>query len=290
MVWGVGAGCTTSSGGDGRSDPGVDAYRFRLDGGPDGVVWDASVPPDAALPPSPEACAAACAPIADCAAADAPDGLCDGVSSQDRDGFLEACVQICTQAPGFDSLFGSLGAGPSCATVLELMRQTVPDLAYACVPNPPPPNPVCEAFGPRVAACVGEICANAAPVAPGLGFWLTRSCNQSVAAGQIGEADLAGFPGADTPCDEPVLANFVDGLVGSATDQRTLTSLCTFGPATAAETCGLACAHLAPCLAPNHVFRNPDYCAFVCALDGSLSATMTCAARTPACEPLGSCF
>jgi hypothetical protein len=177
-----------------------------------------------------------------------------------------------------------------CEPLLQQMRAVSPDLAYTCVPFPPPETPACNVFGARTAECVGEVCAPAVPVALGLGYWLALSCHQSVAAGQILPEQLMRLPMAETPCDDPVAEGIVQSLVGSATDRGTLTSLCLFGPALPEDTCAAACEHLRPCVAPRSPLRNPGYCEFLCAVDGSLADVLSCAAMAPECGPLGTCF
>lgn len=291
--------CQTSPGAEGRFDTSDFAYRFDAgEAGRPPQPWDAGPPADAALP-TPELCAALCGPLADCAAADEPEDaaappLCAGVGPQDREGFATDCAAICAETPGFDVALSGVvpapGAPADCRAALVAMRAASDDLALACVPSPPPADPRCEAFGARIAACTVEICANAADVEAGIAFWLTNSCETQVAAGLIAPEVADALPGADSPCDDPSVSGLVERLVGSATAQAVLTGLCIFGPALAADVCAAGCAQLANCLPAHHTFRNPDYCAFVCALDASLSPALRCAARAPACEPLSSCF
>lgn len=276
--------CDTSSGGNGRTEPTpVDAGFFTFDFEP----ADAAPPPPDAAPADPALCEAVCGQLAACAGADDPGHLCDGIDAREVEAFAEMCRSVCMADARFAPSFAGRQA---CEPLLEQMRAISPDLAYVCVPSPPPETPACAAFAQRTAECVAGECAAVAPVAEGLAYWLRLSCDQSVAAGQLPADRLAGLPGADTPCDDPVAAALVDSLVGSVTDQRTLTTLCFFGPALPEDTCGAACEHLRPCLPARNPLRNEPYCRFLCALDASLKDVLSCAAKAPECGPLSTCF
>lgn len=275
--------CETSSGSPGEVRDSADADTFRFDF----ALADAGpVLPDAA-PADPALCTAVCGLLADCAGADDPGHLCDGIDAREVEAFAELCQSVCTADARFAPSFTGR---TTCEPLLEQMRAISPDLAYACVPNPPPETPACADFGARTATCVSEACAAAAAIEPGLAYWLRLSCDQSVAAGQLPADRLAQFPGPDTPCDDPIAANIVQSLVGSALDPRTLTALCTTGPALPDSTCAAACQHLRPCLPARNALRNEDYCRFLCALDPTLKDVLACAARAPECGPLSTCF
>lgn len=275
--------CEPSSGGPGAATARADADTFRFDFD----LPDAAPPPPDAAPPDPALCAAVCGLLTDCAGADDPGHLCDGIDSREVEAFSDLCGQVCAADARFAPSFTGRMA---CDPLLEQMRAVSPDLAYACVPNPPPETPACAAFGARTATCVSEACAAATSIEPGLAYWLRLSCDQSVAAGQLDPARLLQFPGPDTPCDDPVAAGIVESLVGSELDPRTLTALCTTGPVLPEATCAAACEHLRPCLPARNALRNEDYCRFLCALDPTLKEVLACAARAPECGPLSTCF
>jgi hypothetical protein len=280
--------CDTGGPSGGGAGAPLDAGGFVFDfgrGPDDAGELDAAVPPPPL--PDPAACAATCETLSACAAADAPDGLCDAIDAREREAFAGLCAQVCGAAPGFPEAFAGVG---DCPAQLERMRAVSSTLAYACVPSPPPETPACAVFADRTAACTGEACDDVVPVQAGLAYWLRLSCDQSVAAGQLTVDDLARLPGEQTPCDDPVAQSIVGGLVGDATRQGTLTHLCTFGPALDEGTCAAACEHLRPCLPPRNPLRVESYCRFVCALDDSLRDPLTCAAAAPECAPLSTCF
>lgn len=281
------AACETSSGGAGASaGPDPDAWRFTFDVGPHDAAPPADAVPDAA-PPDPAVCDALCGQLATCAGEDDPGHLCDGIDARELDAFKSLCSEVCLGEPLFAPSFAGR---TTCDLLLSQMRAASPDLAYACVPNPPPETPACATFAARTSECVGEACENAVPVEAGLAYWLKLSCDQSVAAGQLAPDRLATLPGADTPCDEPVAEALVSSLIGAIGAPGTLTSLCFTGPSLPPGTCGAACEHLRPCLPPRNPLRNTDYCAFLCAIDPSLEAILSCAATAPECGPLSTCF
>ena len=278
------AACDTSPGRAGQGAPEtLDEGFFQFDF----EAADAAPPAPDAAPPDPALCQAVCALLADCAGADDPGHLCDGIDSREVESFTELCQSVCVSDAQFATSFAGREA---CDPLLEQMRAVSADLAYACVPSPPPETPACGAFARRTAACVGEACAPALSIAEGLAYWLGLSCDQSVAAGQLPAERLAQLPGADTPCDDPIAADLVDSLIGSVMDQRTLTALCFFGPSLPEGTCAAACEHLRPCLPARNPLRNAPYCMFLCALDGSLKDVLSCASMAPECGPLSTCF
>lgn len=284
----AGAGCDTGGADPGGVSAPLDAGGFVFDfrgARDDAAEVDAEAPPPP--PPDPAACAATCEALSACAAANAPDGLCDAIDDREREAFAGLCAQVCGASPGFPEAFA--GAA-DCQAQLERMRAVSATLAYACVPSPPPETPACATFADRAAACTGEACDDVVVVQAGLAYWLRLSCDQSVAAGQLTIDDLSRLPGEQTPCDDPVAQSIVDGLVGDSARPGTLTALCTFGPALDEGTCAAACEHLRPCLPPRNPLRVDAYCRFVCALDDSLRDPLTCAAAAPDCAPLSTCF
>ncbi len=260
-------------------------------------AWDANpdaAEPDAALPPSPAQCAAVCGWLADCAAAP-EDTQCLAIGPGAEEELEVACRRLCVFVADFDLLFpAEVDRTPDrCSEGLVGLKSLSRDLAELCVPFPPPPVEACIGFGERVSTCVEAECAAVAEVRAGLSWWMRLTCEQSVAVGDLPEAQVPAYAGPDVPCEAVGLSALVDDLLapgGVGGGAGPLAGLCADGPARPIEVCERACQRLAPCVGGGSTLANRDYCALVCAVERGLADAFQCASTSPDCGPLAACF
>jgi hypothetical protein len=257
-------------------------------------VLDAAPEPDAAVPPAPAVCAQVCGWLAQCAAA--PDErACPGVDSSTTDDFEVQCRQLCAFVADFDRMFPLAAAQEDalCDPALGTLKALSRDFAVACAPSPPPENAVCVGFGERVAECVSLQCAAIEPVRAGLVWWMTQTCDEAVAVGDLSVDEVPLYAGPEVPCDGAGLSALVGQLLAPPRlggSSGPLSPLCTGGPARPFEVCARACDRLGPCVGATSALGEPDYCALVCAVTPGLADAFACAAAAPECGPLSTCF
>jgi hypothetical protein len=257
-------------------------------------VLDAAPEPDAAVPPAPAVCAQVCGWLAQCAAA--PDErACPGVDSSTTDDFEVQCRQLCAFVADFDRMFPLAAAQEDalCDPALGTLKALSRDFAVACAPSPPPENAVCVGFGERVAECVSLQCAAIEPVRAGLVWWMTQTCDEAVAVGDLSVDEVPLYAGPEVPCDGAGLSALVGQLLAPPRlggSSGPLSPLCTGGPARPFEVCARACDRLGPCVGASSALGEPDYCALVCAVTPGLADAFACAAAAPECGPLSTCF
>jgi len=255
---------------------------------------DATPEPDAAVPPAPAVCAQVCGWLAQCAAA--PDErACPGVDSSTTDDFEVQCRQLCAFVADFDRMFPLAAAQEDalCDPALGTLKALSRDFAVACAPSPPPENAVCVGFGERVAECVSLQCAAIEPVRAGLVWWMTQTCDEAVAVGDLSVDEVPLYAGPEVPCDGAGLSALVGQLLAPPRlggSSGPLSPLCTGGPARPFEVCARACDRLGPCVGATSALGEPDYCALVCAVTPGLADAFACAAAAPECGPLSTCF
>lgn len=260
----------------------------RLDAAPEAPE------PDAALPPSPAECASVCGWLAACAAAP-DDTQCLAIGPGDEEDLEVACRRLCVFVADFDALFPSEPdrTPDRCSEGLVGLKSLSRDLAELCVPFPPPPVEACIGFGERVSSCVEAECAAVADVRAGLSWWMRLTCEQSVAVGDLPEAQVPAYAGPDVPCDAEGLSALVESLLASGGvggRSGPLAGLCANGPARPITVCERACERLAPCVGGNSSLANRDYCTLVCAVERGLADAFQCASTSPDCGPLSACF
>jgi len=257
-------------------------------------VLDAAPEPDAAVPPAPAVCAQVCGWLAQCAAA--PDErACPGVDSSTADDFEVQCRQLCAFVADFDRMFPLAAAQEDalCDPALGTLKALSRDFAVACAPSPPPENAVCVGFGERVAECVSLQCAAIEPVRAGLVWWMTQTCDEAVAVGDLSVDEVPLYAGPEVPCDGAGLSALVGQLLAPPRlggSSGPLSPLCTGGPARPFEVCARACDRLGPCVGATSALSEADYCALVCAVTPGLADAFACAAAAPECGPLSTCF
>ena len=257
-------------------------------------VLDAAPEPDAAVPPAPAVCAQVCGWLAQCAAA--PDErACPGVDSSTTEDFEVQCRQLCAFVADFDRMFPLAAAQEDalCDPALGTLKALSRDFAVACAPSPPPENAVCVGFGERVAECVSLQCAAIEPVRAGLVWWMTQTCDEAVAVGDLSVDEVPLYAGPEVPCDVAGLSALVGQLLAPprlGCSSGPLSPLCTGGPARPFEVCARACDRLGPCVGATSALGEPDYCALVCAVTPGLADAFACAAAAPECGPLSTCF
>jgi hypothetical protein len=234
------------------------------------------------LPLEAETCDAACALLEPC--------VVDGV---ENNGTREWCRANCRVSdiwePRTECLF-ELGEDASCQERL------------ACVADPQPepvlePLPACRAVSERIAACVTGTCGAAEDLGPSLGAGLNWLCSTVSAGTGLDDAAVEALGiDAETPCDDPALAPFIEGLLVDTIALRdgALAGYCgEAGPANDPATCDAACDALGQCIPPGSgPFGDPEFCRFACATENQRAGAYPCAAEVGPmdCQALVACF
>ncbi len=247
--------------------------------GPPVPLFDAAPEVDAAPFATEPECRTACERLAECA--DALEAECPAVTAENRaEGVVEPCVSAClADAEAAVTVIGTA----ECAALFGLAREAIPPLAVACAPNGDPPE--CLTFGASLARCVAEGCAQVAPFAPGVAAWLRESCVASLLDGTPPSTFARLLPSADTPCDDPGVADLVTQVSAGA-----VTDLCVNGPVLSDDVCAAACRNVNRCAAPDSALGDFDLCHFYCAVLPDYEHSFRCASRNVGCDAMAACF
>lgn len=241
--------------------------------------------PDAGIP---EACGAVCEHVADCAAE-----VCGDAAAGARAAIVQDCAATCGANPSFEIVAGGI---ETCNDLVDFGRQslgatfnTVCDAAAV----PDEVYPVCEIFGERLSTCLVEACPAMRAVAGAAAGAYRYYCNGAANNGELDPGQLAMYLTPETPCSTQFIADIVAEQTGEGGD---LAPFCAHGPYSSPQTCAAACADIGPCIQPGadgQELRDPDFCAYVCAISASPSPEVwACLEATgpDQCEAAGACF
>lgn len=272
LAGGAGGGGSGGLGNGGTAAGGADA-------GSGGATGDAAVS---------EACGPVCERVADCAAE-----VCGEAAAGARAAIVQDCVSTCGANPSFEIVSGGI---ETCGDLVDFGRQslgatfnTVCDAAAV----PDEVYPVCEIFGERLSTCLVEACPALQAAAGAAAGAYRYYCNGAANNGELDPVQLGMYLTSETPCSTQFIADIVAEQTGAAGD---LAPFCAHGPYNSPQTCAAACADIGPCIQPGgegQELRDPDFCAYVCAVGESPSpAVWSCLESTgpEQCEAAFACF
>jgi hypothetical protein len=236
----------------------------------------------------PEACAAACERVADCAGE-----ICGPDALDARGDVIAACLTACAANPAFEIVLGGIA---TCGDVVAFAGQSLGDAFAAVCDEADVPDevfPVCDVFGERIATCIAAVCAPMGALLDAAAGAYRTFCNTAANDGEFDPAALGQLLTPQTPCESEILANIVREQTGEGGD---LVPFCEGGPRSPAEVCDAACITLGACIGPDDdgaEVRDPDFCHYLCAVSPDPPpALWACVSEVPAdaCAALGPCF